>query len=110
MHWYLHQLRSGKMGAAKRNDVNTAHDTVKYCTNTPKGYKSPKIEYFLINFLFGMYWELYRLRSSKMGAYQRNIVNTDHNAVKYCTNTPKWHELQKTKNFLALLIFWGQFA
>ena len=56
MHWYLHQLRSGKMGAA---DVNTAHDAVKYCTNTPKGYKSPKIEYFLINFLFGMYWELY---------------------------------------------------
>ena len=70
MHWYFHQPRSGKMGAVKRNDINNAHDAVKYCTNTPKWYKLPKIEYFLIFFFFlGMYWELHRLRSIKMGAY-----------------------------------------
>ena len=93
------------MGAAKRNDVNTAHDAVKYCTNTPKRYKSPKIEHFLINFSLDMYWELHGLRSSKMGEYQRNTVNTDHNAVKYCTNTAKWDELQKTKYFLTFFKF-----
>ena len=52
MHWYFHQPRSGKMGAVKRNDINNAHDAVKYCTNTPKWYKLPKIEYFFIFFYF----------------------------------------------------------
>ena len=44
VHWYFHQLRSGKVGAVEKNDIKTAHDAVRYCANTPIEYKLPKIE------------------------------------------------------------------
>ena len=59
--WYFHQLRSCRMGAFVMNYVNTAHDAVKYCTNTPKEYKSPWIKCFFIYVYLGMYWELHGL-------------------------------------------------
>ena len=46
------------------NYINTAHNAVKHCTNTPKVYKSPLIKCLFMYIFLGMYWELHGLRSN----------------------------------------------
>ena len=49
---YFSQLRSDRMGAVVIDFINTAHDAVKYCTNTPNRYKLPWIKcLFIYTFL-----------------------------------------------------------
>ena len=69
---------------ARKNDVKTAHNAVKYCIYTQNEYELPKIECFFKGFVLVICWELSRLRPSKMGAYLTSTVNSDTNAVKYC--------------------------
>ena len=94
------------MGSYQKNDIKTAHDAVKYCTNTPNKYELQKFKCFFKAFVLVVYWELSQLRPSKMGAY---LTNTDTNAAKYCTNTAKWDILQSTEYFLAFLEFSQQY-
>ena len=103
VHRYFCQLRSDRMGAVVIDYINTAHDAVKYCTNTPNRYELPWIKCLFIYTFLVIYWE------SNMGPYHRISVNYDHNAVKYCINTAKWHKWQKTEYFLAFLQFFLQF-
>ena len=84
--------------------IKTAHDAVKYCTNTPNKYELQKFKCFFKAFVLVVYWELSQLRPSKMGAY---LTDTDTNAAKYCTNTAKWDILQSTEYFLAGFITIG---
>ena len=91
------------MGAVVIDYINTAHDAVKYCTNTPNRYKLPWIKCLFIYTFLVIYWE------SNMGPYHRISVNYDHNAVKYCIDTAKWHKWQKTEYFLAFFQFFLQF-
>ena len=52
VHRYFCQLRSDRMGAVVIDYINTAHDAVKYCTNTPNRYKLPWIKcLFIYTFL-----------------------------------------------------------
>ena len=97
--WYFHQLRSCRMGAFVMNYVNTAHDAVKYCTNTPKEYKSPWIKCLFIYVFLGMYWELHGLGSSRMGPCRRISIML-WNSVQIPQNG-----MTDTKYFLALIIF-----
>ena len=85
VHWYFHQLRSGKVGVVEKNDIKTAHDAVRYCANRPIEYKLPK-----------------------MGAYVTTTFNTDPNAVKYCSNTAKMAYIAGNQIFLGMFqIFLG---
>ena len=97
--WYFHQLRSCRMGAFVMNYVNTAHDAVKYCTNTPKEYKLPWIKCLLIYIFLGMYWELHGLGSSRMGPCRRISIML-WNSVQIPQNG-----MTDTEYFLALIIF-----
>ena len=97
--WYFHQLRSCRMGAFVMNYVNTAHDAVKYCTNTPKEYKSPWIKCLFIYIFLGMYWELHGLGSSRMGPCRRISIML-WNSVQIPQNG-----MTDTEYFLALIIF-----
>ena len=83
----------------------TSHNIVKYCPNTTKLPKLSKNEYFMISCRFDVHWYFNQLGSGKMGAYLTTTVSTHTNAVKYCTNTAKWHILQPTKYFLAFFEF-----
>ena len=52
--------------------------------------------------------ELYRLRPSQMGAYVTTALNTDPNAVKYCSNTAKMAYIADNRIFLGMFqIFLG---
>ena len=80
------------------NYVNTAHDAVKYCTNTPKEYKSPWIKCLLIYIFLGMYWELHGLGSSRMGPCRRISIIL-WNSVQIPQNG-----MTDTEYFFALII------
>ena len=53
VHRYFRQLRSDRMGAVVIDYINTAHDAVKYCTNTLKEKKIAINPMSLDLYLFG---------------------------------------------------------
>ena len=48
------------------------------------------------------YWQLYRVRPSRMGAYLTTALNADPNPVKYCINTAKMVYIADTPIFLGM--------
>ena len=108
MHWYFHQLRSGRMGAVVIYYINAPPDAVKYCTNTPKRYKSLKIEYLFTYIFLSMYWEPHVHWSSKMGpyAYYGISVQIPQHGINDRKPNISWHFSNFLCSFCFFTIYW----